>query len=177
MIDWNVLDETSLSGSVWPSPVGPFWVVHSSTALVLSEFGQSWPNSVMGRPVLDRPMPDWIERILDQTFRGRAVECWPAADLGFTALERDLLSRASDIPFGTTCSYGTLASWAGYPRRARAAGRAMRRSPLAYLIPTHRVIRADGTAAECQRDPLNEVLRRYEAIALPGRSGIMGTIR
>jgi methylated-DNA-[protein]-cysteine S-methyltransferase len=46
---------------------------------------------------------------------------------------------------GETLSYGELARIAGYPRAARAVGKAMNKNPIALFIPCHRVIASDGT--------------------------------
>lgn len=45
---------------------------------------------------------------------------------------------------GTTVTYGELAAMAGSPGAARAVGTALRRNPLAVLIPCHRVVAAGG---------------------------------
>ena len=44
------------------------------------------------------------------------------------------------IPRGETRSYAWLAAEAGSPRAARAAGQAMRRSPMPIVVPCHRVV-------------------------------------
>lgn len=48
------------------------------------------------------------------------------------------------IPPGSVASYGHLAGLVGRPGAARAVAGAVAANPLAYLIPCHRVIRADG---------------------------------
>lgn len=48
------------------------------------------------------------------------------------------------IPPGETRSYAWLATEAGRPLAARAAGQAMARNRLALIIPCHRVIGSDG---------------------------------
>ncbi len=53
----------------------------------------------------------------------------------------------SEIPYGSTISYGALARRAGYPRAARAVGSAMAKNPLPLLVPCHRVVAADGSLA------------------------------
>ncbi len=45
---------------------------------------------------------------------------------------------------GTTVTYGELAAMAGSPGAARAVGSALRRNPLAVLVPCHRVVAAGG---------------------------------
>ncbi len=48
------------------------------------------------------------------------------------------------IPAGRLVSYGALADTLGYPRAARAVGTAIGHNPIAWLIPCHRVLRANG---------------------------------
>jgi methylated-DNA-[protein]-cysteine S-methyltransferase len=48
------------------------------------------------------------------------------------------------VPYGEVVSYGELATLAGYPGAARAAGSAMRENPLAIVIPCHRVVLGSG---------------------------------
>jgi len=46
---------------------------------------------------------------------------------------------------GETLSYGELAALAGYYGAARAVGTAMKNNPFPFIIPCHRVIKADGS--------------------------------
>ena len=46
---------------------------------------------------------------------------------------------------GETLSYGELAALAGYIGAARAVGTAMKNNPFPFIIPCHRVIKADGS--------------------------------
>jgi AraC family transcriptional regulator of adaptative response/methylated-DNA-[protein]-cysteine methyltransferase len=48
------------------------------------------------------------------------------------------------IPPGTTTSYGALAREIGNPAASRAVGTAVGDNPISWLIPCHRVLRADG---------------------------------
>jgi len=50
----------------------------------------------------------------------------------------------SRIPAGKVITYGELASAAGSPRAARAAGQAMASNPYAPGIPCHRVVASTG---------------------------------
>jgi len=49
------------------------------------------------------------------------------------------------IPEGSITSYRALADHLGMPRAARAVANAIAANPINYLIPCHRVIRADGS--------------------------------
>lgn len=50
-----------------------------------------------------------------------------------------------EIPSGRFASYGSVAQAVGDPRAARAAGAAVGRNPLAWIIPCHRVLASDGS--------------------------------
>ena len=55
-----------------------------------------------------------------------------------------VLSQLAKIPYGQTVSYGQLAALCGYTRAARAVGTAMRKNPVAIILPCHRVVQAGG---------------------------------
>lgn len=61
------------------------------------------------------------------------------------AWDRRVLGAVRAIPRGQTRSYGEIAEAIGSPGAARAVGGAVGRNPIAYVIPCHRVIAADGT--------------------------------
>jgi methylated-DNA-[protein]-cysteine S-methyltransferase len=60
---------------------------------------------------------------------------------GFQRLVWDLLT---EIPFGTTISYGELARRAGNPNSSRAVGLANGHNPISIIVPCHRVIGSNG---------------------------------
>ncbi|XP_027547927.1 methylated-DNA--protein-cysteine methyltransferase [Neopelma chrysocephalum] len=87
----------------------------------------------------------------------RAYFCEPAtlANLPVPAFHHPLLQQDSftrqvlwtllnDVKFGEAVSYKQLADLAGNSRAARAVGTAMRRNPIALIIPCHRVICSGG---------------------------------
>ncbi len=49
------------------------------------------------------------------------------------------------IPVGETITYGQLAGMIGNPNAARSIGSAVGKNPVAFLIPCHRVVCADGS--------------------------------
>ncbi len=61
------------------------------------------------------------------------------------AFDQRVLLAVREIPWGRTVSYGGIARQIGAPRAARAVGGAVGRNPVAFLVPCHRVIAADGT--------------------------------
>jgi methylated-DNA-[protein]-cysteine S-methyltransferase len=52
---------------------------------------------------------------------------------------------ATDLGYGQTASYGTVARLAGNPRAIRAVGTACATNPLPVVVPCHRVVRSDGS--------------------------------
>lgn len=72
------------------------------------------------------------------------------------------------VEAGTTISYSSLATLAGYEGAARAVGTAMAKNRHPWLIPCHRVVRSDGTpgnytiSKECSCKNLKQLLLDYE---------------
>jgi len=63
-------------------------------------------------------------------------------DLPF--FERKVLLKVLQIPLGEVRSYKWVAESIGFPKCARRVGKALSKNPYPFLIPCHRVIRADG---------------------------------
>lgn len=61
-----------------------------------------------------------------------------------TSFQQAVLNITATIPRGQVRSYGWVARAIGRPDANRAVGTALGRNPLQFVIPCHRVIRADG---------------------------------
>jgi methylated-DNA-[protein]-cysteine S-methyltransferase len=61
-----------------------------------------------------------------------------------TGFRRQVLTAATEIPYGQTASYRDVATRAGSPKAVRAAGSALARNPLPIVVPCHRVVRTGG---------------------------------
>lgn len=90
---------------------------------------------------------------LDDYFDGRLRDFtvpvdWTAAGVepGFS---REVYREIQHIPYGETDSYGQISMDAGRPRNARRVGRLCSLVPVSFLIPVHRVTRADGGLGSC----------------------------
>jgi O-6-methylguanine DNA methyltransferase len=59
---------------------------------------------------------------------------------GLTPFQRDVLRATLEIKPGQTRSYKWLAERIGRPQAQRAVGLALKRNPLPFLIPCHRVV-------------------------------------
>ena len=55
-----------------------------------------------------------------------------------------MLAELARVPYGTTVTYGELATRIGRPGAARAVGGAMNRNPIPIVLPCHRVVGARG---------------------------------
>lgn len=85
---------------------------------------------------------EWLEAFL----AGRQLPEHPPIDLADRpAWDRHVLEAVTAIPWGRTASYGEIARRIGAPRASRAVGGALGRNPVAFMIPCHRIIAADGT--------------------------------
>ncbi len=62
-----------------------------------------------------------------------------------TPFARRVVDRCREIRFGTTETYGELASKAGSPRAARAVGTVMSKNRFPVIVPCHRVVAAAGS--------------------------------
>ena len=137
------------------TPIGKLLVAGSDDAIELIRFpngpkGQS--GSARGEPRLEwehvTPQPGSplaeLGRQLDAYF-GRELRTFdlPLQPSG-TRFQRSVWDALQKIPYGTTWSYGTLATRIGRPTAARAVGAANGRNPLPIVIPCHRVIGSSG---------------------------------
>jgi methylated-DNA-[protein]-cysteine S-methyltransferase len=122
-----------------------------------------------GTRVLRSPRPlDPVRRELDDYFGGRRRAFDVPVDLGAAGpFARGVLAELARVPFGSTTTYGTLASRTGRPRAARAVGGVMNRNPIPIVLPCHRVVGAGGSlvgyAGGLKR---KETLLRLEGVSL-----------
>lgn len=56
-------------------------------------------------------------------------------------------AQVRQVPSGAVCTYGDIASLAGYPKAAREVGIAMSRAQSSWGLPCHRIVNAKGTLA------------------------------
>lgn len=131
--------------AVVPSPIGDLLLVSDGRALV--ELHMDWSPSAAGGDDLcaDDDVLRRARRQLERYFAGRLRDFdLPLAPAG-TPFQKRVWKALSNIPYGTTISYGEQARRVGKPSAARAVGHANGRNPIGLIIPCHRVIGADGT--------------------------------
>lgn len=122
-------------------------LVSDGEALVAAYFGPIHPDP-------SNLPANWIHDSRPLAEATAQLEAYAAGDLtNFdvalrplgTQFQLDVWAALSRIPFGTTTTYGRLASEVGRPTGSRAVGAAVGRNPIGIIIPCHRVIGADGS--------------------------------
>ena len=61
-----------------------------------------------------------------------------------TPFQQRVWRALQQIPYGTTRTYGEIATAIGNPRASRAVGMACNKNPLLLIVPCHRVVGAGG---------------------------------
>ena len=92
---------------------------------------------------------------------------------GRTAFERDVWSKALEIPRGEVRPYGWIAAEIGRPKAVRAVGTALGHNPVPLIVPCHRVVRSDGLLGQYSLGgPGNKrTILAAEGVDVPGWSG------
>jgi O-6-methylguanine DNA methyltransferase len=120
-------------------------------------------DAVPARDQRDRHLADataWLEVFLS----GRPPSDRPPIDLADRPIwDQRVLEAVTAIPWGRTASYGEVARRVGVPRAGRAVGGALGRNPVAFMIPCHRVIAADGTLGGWGGDRWGDQTHRLRA--------------
>lgn len=97
-------------------------------------------------PVLRSAKLDTVRRALDRYFAGRGFTFQTPVDLSeVTPFQQRVLHATAMVPAGKVSTYTAVATKAGRPHAARAAGNALHRNPVAIIVPCHRVLRGDGS--------------------------------
>ncbi len=132
-----------LAWTVYESPLGPLTLVGDDDALSALHFpGRSGPLSEAARR--SEPFTEAIVQ-LEEYFAGERQRFELSLRLDGSPFQRRVWAALQRIPFGATRSYGALADEIARPDRVRAVGAAVGRTPVAIIVPCHRVIGADGS--------------------------------
>jgi methylated-DNA-[protein]-cysteine S-methyltransferase len=62
-----------------------------------------------------------------------------------TPFQSRVWQALTEIPYGSTCSYGDIAKRLGQPQGMRAVGMANGRNHIPILVPCHRVVNSNGS--------------------------------
>ena len=102
-----------------------------------------------GRPVTRvARLPDDLADQIARQLGGEWQRDLPLDFGGLTAFADATLRKTMEIPWGEVRPYSWVAREIGRPRAVRAVGSALGNNPLPFVIPCHRVVRADGRVGE-----------------------------
>jgi methylated-DNA-[protein]-cysteine S-methyltransferase len=132
--------------TVLDSPIGELHVVGDGKALTrLHMQGGRTRAAIDPSWRRDEGRFDEVRRQLDEYFAGKRRDFTLPLAMAGGIFERRVWEELRAIPYGSTASYGEIASRIGAPGAARAVGVANGRNPIAVIVPCHRVIGADGS--------------------------------
>jgi AraC family transcriptional regulator of adaptative response/methylated-DNA-[protein]-cysteine methyltransferase len=116
------------------------FVDHTKQTDALDELSKVWENTPLKKG--DKSGEEIIQQVFYQTKSPRKAKL--TVFLKGTHLQIKVWKTLLCIPEGTTIAYATLAKAINHPQAYRAIGTAVGQNPIGYLIPCHRVLRADG---------------------------------
>ncbi len=136
-------------------PIGPLFIAWGHAGIMLVERAGDAAGFELdvllrtGRPVtwVDR-MPHDLAAAIGRQLAGEWQPDLPLDLSSLTAFGGATLRKTMEIPRGEVRPYSWVAREIGRPRAVRAVGSALGDNPLPFLIPCHRVIRADGHIGE-----------------------------
>lgn len=105
---------------------------------IRNELSEQWPDATL--VVNDLRAQTKLTEIFTEK-EHRKLKIW----LRGSPFQLKVWEALLNIPPGTHCTYGQMASFAGNPNASRAIGSAIGRNPVSWLIPCHRVINSLGT--------------------------------
>lgn len=128
------------------TPVGQAWLVWDDLGIRALSFGND-PEliSARGDRVAFESNDDGAKDLLAAAFAGRLPG--PLVLCG-TAFMRRVWRELTCLPIGQMVTYGELARRLGTPGGARAVGSGVGANRIGFLVPCHRVVRADGAIGE-----------------------------
>lgn len=134
---------TRCYASVLPSSLGQLWIRHNlqcifqlqyhldaacDLSLALIDLPHSWQDALQRYFAGEYAQLSQLPIILDQG----------------TPFQQQVWLALPTIPAGTTWSYLQLAQHIDRPKAVRAVGQALKRNPLAIILPCHRIIQQSG---------------------------------
>lgn len=149
IIEINKLDDAPyqrLYAGQAVTPVGQAWLVWDNLGIRALSFGNA-PELInaCGDRVAFESDDDGARDLLGAAFAGSVPR--PIVLCG-TAFMRRVWRELTCLPIGQMVTYGELARRVGTPGGARAVGSAVGANRIGFLVPCHRVVRADGIIGE-----------------------------
>lgn len=106
-----------------------------------------------------------LSKKLERYFSGERIEFDCEVELNLPEFTRSVLERVSEIKYGKVATYAEIAEELN--SSPRAVGQALRRNPVAVIIPCHRVVAKDGIGGYSAGVEIKRALLRLEGIQFP----------
>ena len=132
------MEEDMIYTDTYGSPLGKIFLASDESGLISLSFTQHFSENTAG-DVLGT-----AKKWLDVYFSGKVPNFTPALALKGTSFQLRVWNALQQIPYGHTKTYGAIARDLSC-RSAQAIGQAVRRNPIAIIIPCHRVIGVNGS--------------------------------
>jgi len=136
-------------------PIGPLYVAWGPAGVTLVERAGDAAGFELdavlrtGRPVIRaQTLPVGLARQITRQLTGEFQPDLPLDLGGLTWFAGAALRKTMEIPWGEVRPYSWIAREIGRPLAVRAVGSTMASNPLPFVIPCHRVVRADGHIGE-----------------------------
>jgi methylated-DNA-[protein]-cysteine S-methyltransferase len=134
------------------SPLGMLVLAVTDRGLVRLSYADSNETALqdlaatLSPRILRRPgRTDGVRRELDEYFQGKRRDFDTPLDWSLIrGFGRRVLEATARVPFGSVTTYKRVATEAGSPRAARAAGNALGANPIPIIVPCHRVLHSTG---------------------------------
>ena len=143
--------------------LGSIWLAASERGLVSLVFsGGATPERLIAAAAAKLPQAQWREDAAELApvvaeLQRRMQGLGPSRPIGLalsgTPLRLKVWQALMTVPEGQVLSYGQLAQAVGAPKAVRAVASCVAANPIAYLIPCHRVIRANADFGEYRWGP------------------------
>lgn len=122
------------------SPIGLIEISGTADAVRSLNFVEEQQDVFHSNELVDQAMEE-----IEEYFNGGRQEFDVPLDLQGTVFQKAVWRELLQIPYGSTASYGDIATAIGKPKAARAVGGASHLNPIALIVPCHRVIGSDGS--------------------------------
>jgi methylated-DNA-[protein]-cysteine S-methyltransferase len=149
-----------------PTPFGrDLLVAGGDDGVTESRFvARARPNPHGANREAPHPLLRDVKRQLDAYFAGRLRRFDVPLALEGTPFALDVWRAVAQLPTGALASYAEIAAAIGRPNAHRGVARVLASTPLALLIPAHRVIGADGRIKGAPAGSMRRRLLAFEGI-------------
>ena len=139
------MPNASRSHYSYATPHGPVSILVSDRGVARISFGE---DAMDHEPAPARRSPTELANRaateLLEYLAGKRRSFDVPLDLAGTDFQRAVWAAVARIPYGETTTSSALASALGEPKAFRTVGAAVRANPVPLLVPTHRVVGANG---------------------------------